>query len=450
MIERLLFGLGLAACMFFAGMVVGWYRLPPSVQIDAAIEAARDLKRHWRSYAGVEPTKYLRASLRESPDQRNSAMGDAQPGVTLLAGLFDNMVGVVLVGMDGSVLHRWPIRFGDLWAGATHLPPDEVPFNDWDTVIHGMVLYPDGDLIVSFENQGLARLDRCGQVLWRLPRRTHHAVTLDDRGLLWVLGLREVVRRADPRFPGLHPPFRDETILQISAEDGRILQEISLLEVIYGSRYEGALFANGLDLPRLRQLGLLDPLHANHVEVLSTALAPAFPMFAAGDLLVSLRNIDLVAVLDGTSHRIKWSQTGPWLRQHDPHFRPDGTISVFDNRRLPNAVPWAGDRPRLASRIVAIDPGTDRISVLFEGSAAHPFYTEQMGKHQFLANGHILITEPQAGRAFEITADGRPVWSFVNRYDAGRVAKLSEARRYPAEYAAFASAGCPQAEASGR
>ena len=67
-----------------------------------------------------------------------------------------------------------------------------------------------------------------------------------------------------------------------------------------------------------------------------------------------------------------------------------------------------------------------------------------------LANGHILITEPQAGRAFEITADGRPVWSFVNRYDAGRVAKLSEARRYPAEYAAFASAGCPQAEASGR
>ena len=33
MVERLLFGLGLAACMFLAGMVVGWYRLPPSVQI---------------------------------------------------------------------------------------------------------------------------------------------------------------------------------------------------------------------------------------------------------------------------------------------------------------------------------------------------------------------------------------------------------------------------------
>ena len=44
---------------------------------------------------------------------------------------------------------------------------------------------------------------------------------------------------------------------------------------------------------------------------------------------------------------------------------------------------------------------------------------------------------------FEIAADGRPVWSFVNRYDAGRVARLSEAKRYPAEYAAFAAAACP-------
>jgi hypothetical protein len=258
-----------------------------------------------------------------------------------------------------------------------------------------------------------------------------------------VLGRRDVVREPDPRFPGLHPPFQHETVLQVRPEDGTVLQDISLLEVIYGSRFEGALFANGADMPGSGSWGVTDPLHANHAEILSRAMAPAFPMFAAGDILISLRNIDLVAVLDGGSHRIKWSQTGPWVRQHDPHFRPDGQISVFDNRRVANAAPWAGDRPRFASRIVSIDPRTDQLTVLLEGSRERPFYTAQMGKHQYLPNGNVLITEPMAGRAFEATPDGRIVWSFVNRYDAGRIAKISEARRYPLEYAAFASAGCP-------
>jgi hypothetical protein len=446
MFERLLFGLGMAVFVFIAGIVVGWYRLPPSVQIDTAIEAGRDLQRHWRSYAGIEPTKYLRPLHPDLPEHSPVATAETQAGFTLVAGLFDNKVGVELIDLSGNVVHRWPILFHDIWAGAPHLSQDEIPFNDWDTIIHGMELFPDGDLIVSFENQGLARLDRCGQVRWRLPYRTHHAVSVDDQGDLWVLGRRDVISQPDPRFPGLHPPFQHDTILQVAAEDGTILQDISLLEVIYGSRFEGVLFANGADMPGSSTWGVTDPLHANHAEVLSRTMAPAFPMFAAGDILISLRNIDLIAVIDGSSHQIKWSQTGPWVRQHDPHFRPDGQISVFDNRRLANASRWAGDRPTFASRIVSVDPRTDRITVLLEGSREQPFYTDQMGKHQYLPNGNVLITEPMAGRAFEATPDGRIVWWFVNRYDASRVAKISEARRYPTEYAAFASAGCPEAE----
>ena len=64
-------------------------------------------------------------------------------------------------------------------------------------------------------------------------------------------------------------------------------------------------------------------------------------------------------------------------------------------------------------------------------------------------NGNILITEPRAGRAFEITRDGRMVWWYVNRFDAERVAKVSQATRYPSEYAAFISTGCPAAVAGG-
>ncbi|MFO1049980.1 MAG: arylsulfotransferase family protein, partial [Geminicoccaceae bacterium] len=256
--------------------------MPPSTQIDEAIEAARDLRRNWRSYAGLVPTKHVvRADTRVGPDRPRAVSPEAQPGVTLLTGLFDNEVSAILVGLDGTELHRWPIRFHEVWGEAAHLGPAEVPFNDWDTMIHGIVLFPNGDIVFNLEDRGLARMDRCGEVLWRLPYRTHHAVTMDEAGKLWVMGLKEPSTERDPRFPGLFPPYRHETILQVDPDSGRILQEISLLEVIYRSRYEGVLFADGSEWPGDRTRGVTDPLHANHVEVLDSRLAPAFPQFAA-------------------------------------------------------------------------------------------------------------------------------------------------------------------------
>jgi hypothetical protein len=74
------------------------------------------------------------------------------------------------------------------------------------------------------------------------------------------------------------------------------------------------------------------------VEVLREAVAPAFPMFRAGDVLLSLRNLDTLVVADGRTWRIKWAMTGPFLGQHDPDFLPNGHLMVFDNR-------GTGDRP---------------------------------------------------------------------------------------------------------
>jgi len=47
---------------------------------------------------------------------------------------------------------------------------------------------------------------------------------------------------------------------------------------------------------------------------------------------------------------VKWWRTGPFLRQHDPDFLPNGHILVFDNR-------LGGRDHRFGeSRIVEIDP----------------------------------------------------------------------------------------------
>ena len=47
--------------------------------------------------------------------------------------------------------------------------------------------------------------------------------------------------------------------------------------------------------------------------------------------MISLRNYNLLFVVDPDTWKVKWYQIGPWRRQHDPEFNGDGTITVFNN-----------------------------------------------------------------------------------------------------------------------
>jgi hypothetical protein len=55
------------------------------------------------------------------------------------------------------------------------------------------------------------------------------------------------------------------------------------------------------------------------------------------------------------------------------------------------------------SRILRLDPATQQVLWSFEGSEAFPFYTSIQGKQQLLGNGNILVSDPEGGRAFEVS-----------------------------------------------
>ena len=136
-------------------------------------------------------------------------------------------------------------------------------------------------------------------------------------------------------------------------------------------------------------------------------------------------------MLDGETDLVKWSVSGPFLAQHDPDFLDDGTISVFDNHRFDTNL----NGRTLQSRIVVIDPATGGFSVVYgDDPQTEPFYTGKMGKHERLANGNMLITEAEAGRAFEVTPEGRVVWEFINAWGEGKTAWIMGAQRYPVDY----------------
>jgi hypothetical protein len=432
--DAVLFAAGCMLLVYLGGMATAHYRLLPYTTMLDLVNAGRDGRANWRSYLGIAPTRFLVPAEGQEKGVVVHVRGAAQPGLTLISGVSeDGLVGLQLIDLEGTVRHRWPASFSSIWPDPQHVQGRRLPNNDWDTEIHGAALLPDGDVVFNFDRYGLQRLDRCGDLVWKLPYMTHHAVFVSDDGHLWVPGTRY---HAEPvsSLPGMAPPFEEDTFLEIKP-DGKVLREVSLLELFYANELEALLFANGQATIDLGSHG--DLLHLNDIEILSKSDAAAFPLFEAGDIMLSLRNLNLVMVIDPATEAVRWTQTGPWIRQHDPDFLPDGRIMVFDNRRDESGRQVFG-----GSRILAIDPGTREIQTLYEGSEEAPFFSNVKGKQQLLANGDVLITEAEGGRAFEVTPDGRIVWSYISRFDDDHISKISDAERYSENYANFKVQKC--------
>jgi hypothetical protein len=165
--------------------------------------------------------------------------------------------------------------------------------------------------------------------------------------------------------------------------------------------------------------------HQNDVEPLPERMAEEYPLFEAGDLVLSLHHIDLVLVFDPESKEVKWHSTVPFTRQHDPDFIGGGWIGIFDNNTDGRGGEMLG-----GSRVVGVQPHTDSVRVLFSGKHLDRFYTNVRGKWQLLGNGNMLLTEAEAGRAVEVSPEGELVWEWIHESYDSKVPSVTEATRY--------------------
>jgi len=288
----------------------------------------------------------------------------------------DHLHGAILLDSGGKIIHRWVATEEQLtWE---HRP-------DTNTFPHGLNVRPDGSILVSFDGgASIQRIDVCGRVLWATEGHYNHTIEPEGTTHVWTL--------------------RGNNLQKIDVETGKLARGVSLVDIWRANP--------DIDILGLRQLDragtfewLYDPLHSNDVEPLPADLAANFPQFAVGDLLVSLRSLNLLFVVDPESLRVKWWRIGPWRRQHDPDWQPDGRISVYDN-----------NMHRQSSRIVAISPQTLDMEIIADGEAIG-FYSWNRGKHQAMPGGHLLITIPGQGRVIELDRNGEIVMEFVNLYD---------------------------------
>ncbi|MBI1252011.1 MAG: hypothetical protein GC189_11115 [Alphaproteobacteria bacterium] len=442
--DRLRIGVALALIVLFVVFLAGavWAKLElwPYGLIR---EAKADLHFLQETNGGSAP-QFGVATFRSGEGVVENSVGQTWGDSTLVTTYEDIGPVVRLIAMDGAVINRWPVIFSDIWPDPSHVyPRSAIPQFRFGYEIHGLLIDRDASITAILGGLGIVRMDRCGNVQWTVDRRAHHAINRDVDGSYWALSWRDVRElQARPERERLWPQQFDGKLLPLTYDDsyqhfndlllhispgGEVLEEISVLDAVMAKHSWPELFPSiSLDSPPR------DPLHANDVELVTPALAQRIEGVEAGDLLLGMRNINGLAVISRRTHQLVWLKRGPWVHQHDPVILPDGRISVYDNNANRFVVP---NRNLPGSRILALAPDSNAITqVLPTPNPESYFYSQIMGRHQYLPNGNILVAEPLGGSALEFNPDGRIVWRYTQLLDDGRGMVLSEAQRFPEGY----------------
>jgi hypothetical protein len=410
--------LGLVCLVFLAGAAAMFFHVPPADFFEKAFAGARAWYERGRpdQSSGQFVTGKAKEGVRVDKPEATS------DGFTLFTTTRGSRA--KLIDMRGRVVHHWELAFRKAFPHAPHvakpLPEDQI---HW----FRCHLFPGGDLLAVYQadgdtpyGYGLVKVDKDSRLLWSYAGNVHHDVDVGEDGTIYTLGQKLAVE--PPRgLDALAGPLITESVIVLSPE-GRLRAEVPLLEAFRDSPFSPFLLA-ALDVFPDRSVRSApavkgDVLHVNSVRVLGRQLAAKFPLFRPGQVLISLRALNTLAVLDIPTRRIVWAARGVWQAQHDAEFLENGHLLLYDNSGSAHG-----------TRIIEYDPVSGALPWVYSNENAAPFKATSRGMQQRLPNGNTLIVNPDYWSILEVTPGKQLVWECTcdgvltgaRRYRAGEL-----------------------------
>jgi len=322
-----------------------------------------------------------------------------------------------LIDMLGRVVHRWRMPSNPGMDGV--LLPNGNFLGSCQTVN-----YVEAGLPPGFSGLGglLLEVDWDGNEVWRCdtPYMSHAFYPLDNGNIIYIYWGPDLRLQGDAA-------ARVKGGLPGTEHNGKYIWGESLIEINrQGERVWEWRASEHLD-PDIDVMCLLEYRtqwpYTNSVFVMPD-----------GNVLVSMRFINTVAIVDKRSGDIVWRWgPGELGHQHDARMIDNGNILIFDN----------GAHRRTYgpsySRVVEVNPKSNEIVWQYKANPPTDFYTATQGGEQRLPNGNTLICEALMGRLFEVTMEGELVWEFVNpiygrQHHHGLVNSIFRAWRYGPDY----------------
>jgi len=301
---------------------------------------------------------------------------------------------IYLVDMEGEIVHQWTVRTSV--QSYCQLLPD------------GNLIYPTHDRSeVAAGTCGLREIDPRSRVVWTYRCRADHDFEVLGNGNLLIHCITENMR------PALGPELkRQPYLIEVTREkelvwEWRGEEHLEELEDLLSPEQ----WRHVLD--RAHGEFAFDWAHNNTCQVIGPNAAwekekaqGGPERFRPGNVFISYRSNDVIAVIDRDTGKIVWAWgPGELDGQHKPHMLANGNVLVFDNGAL-----------RGRSRVIELNPFTKRIEWEYAGEPKEEFFSNCISGAQRLPNGNTLICDGCKSRLFEVTPEKDIVWEFVNPY----------------------------------
>jgi hypothetical protein len=429
--------LGMLFLSYVLGAAVIFFGLPTSDYLHNAFVGARAWNERRKVSAQTKDQRLLPATIGQIDKPEKTFDGFT---LYLSATMAASKTQAALIDMRGNVVHKWATSFSKVWATAPHL---EKKVSDSLVCFFSCRLYPNGDLLVVFhglelfpDGYGIARLDKDSNVIWRYSAKIHHDVDVGEDGTIYALK-HEVVPTMPKGLESISTPCVFDYLVMLSPKGKELTEPISIPLAFRNSQYAPLLsshrkpqakdvFLNSPGLPFVDQPRTGDYFHTNAVQVLTRGLATKFPHFKAGQVLISVRELDTIAVLDTQKGSVVWAARGPWRAQHDAQFLDNGHLLIYDNRGSLEG-----------ARVLEYDPQTQAFPWSYSAEDGVVLNNPTRGMCQRLPNGNTLIVDSLGDKILEVTADKEVVWTcscggfihLARRYSPDQLAFLKDGQR---------------------
>lgn len=400
---QVFFFIGLGFLLISIGIITAHYRMAPATLFQWAFSLS-DGPRH-------KVQKQMANPKLSDARTKSMAIEKAYPGYTLIT---KDDTQIALIDMEGKAVHSWRLPFTKVWS-----PSIREGDNFTKPPVFGYAqIMQNGDVIALYHTDdrksliyglGLVRMDRQAKLIWQYGANVHDDFYVAADGKIYTL-LQNLTRGLPlPDVNYSKPPVMTDSIAILSP-DGKEEAQIDVLQAFLGTPFEQYLYSLGN--------GMRYTL-ANAVMPLEKDLADKFPMFKTGDILITVANIDTIAVIRPDTGKVIWASRNMWRRPYHARFLDNGNIMLYDTRGY-------YDGTRITKpRVLQINPATLGVSWSYVQKDKNEDTGKMTGMQQMLPNGNVLITQEDAGQIVEVSPDKQVVWQYNYPNDINSAQRIS-------------------------
>ena len=341
----------------------------------------------------------------------------------LLISVWDDKLSQSIVKLvrinDGKELYRWTPDIDELISlfKSTKIYGTDYTLSKSETRLEHPLLTNDGSLIISIWDRGIFRINNRSKLSWVNTTPSHHSIEQDSDGNYWICSYNSVKTNSEKY------QIRDDAIQKLSPADGSIVYQKSVFEILMENGYgRGDFFKNShVSIDDT----YLDYMHLNDVQPVLTDSK----YWKKGDLFLSLRRLNLIGLYRPSTNKMIWSQTGPWVHQHNVDVLDSTRIGIFGNNVIDAKFPNENDRLLDGHNTeYVIDFTKNECSKPYDAffkSAKIGTFTE--GRSRILSNGDIFVEETNHGRII-YGSHNEEIWSYVEQINENTISMFSWSR----------------------